>query len=417
MVAAVLDDGRSLDQALDVQRDEVAQQDGALVSVMAYGVLRDYRYLRALLEPLLKRAPQPMLEALLLVGVYQLRAMRVPAHAAVHATVAATAPLRLGRARAMVNAVLRRCQREMTRLEQAVPAVPATCYSFPDWLVERLSADWPGRAEAVLAASNQPASMHLRVNRRAATRTVCRRALAAAGVEAAATLADGLTLAAPVASAALPGFADGWLSIQDAGAQRAADLLAPADGQRVLDACAAPGNKTAHILERADVDLLALDVDRARVDTLRANLARLHLQADVRMADALRPGDWWDGKPFDRILLDAPCSGTGVIRRHPDIKWLRRPADIEAATRRQRMLLAALWPLLAEGGLLVYAVCSLLRAEGADVVKEFLAATPEAQEQSITAEWGEAEAVGRRIAPGEDGCDGFYYACIQRQPE
>lgn len=417
-VAAVVHDGRSLDAALVQYQVGVIVRDQPLVSALAYGVLRDYRYLDLLSRPLLKHAPQPVLHALLLVGLYQLRSMRIPAHAAVHATVSAAPKLGLGKARGMVNAVLRRCQREMARLEAAVPKQAGIRHSHPDWLVARLVEDWGGQADAILQANNTPAPMHLRVNRRATRRDAYLRQLAAAGIAARAPagLADAVKLEQAVPTTALPGFTQGQVSVQDIAAQRAADLLALTDGQRVLDACAAPGNKAAHALERAAIDLLALDVDADRLATLQANLARLDLRAQTRAGDALRPEDWWDGHPFDRILLDAPCSGTGVIRRHPDIKWLRRAADIDAAQKRQQALLAAVWPLLAEGGLLVYATCSILRAEGVDVVQPFVQATPAAEHVPIQAGWGAAEAVGRRTAPGEAGGDGFYYACIRRNP-
>lgn len=415
-IAAVFDGGRSLDDALGQYQVTVAERDRALVHALAYGVLRDYRYLATLLQPLLRRKPQPLLQALLLVGVYQLRAMRIPAHAAVHATVSAAPKLGFGKARGMVNAILRRCQREMPRLEAAVPEQPAIRHSHPDWLVERLQSDWADRVDALLRANNTPAPMHLRVNRHASSREAYLQELSQAGIDESVPddMADAITLAQPVATSALPGFAEGRVSVQDLSAQRAADLLTLADGQRVLDACAAPGNKTAHALERAAVELLALDVDSERLATLQDNLKRLHLRAETRVGDATRPTDWWDGRPFDRILLDAPCSGTGVIRRHPDIKWLRRAADIDTAVRRQHRLLATLWPLLAEGGLLVYATCSILRAEGAGVVQPFVEAMTDAEAIAMPDRWGEAEAVGRRIAPGEHGGDGFYYACIRR---
>lgn len=415
-VHAVVSEGRSLDAALARQQRSVVERDQGLVSALAYGVLRDYRYLHTLLQPLLKREPQPLLQALLLVGVYQLRAMRIPPHAAVHATVSAAPKLGFAKARGMVNAILRRCQRDMAQLEVGVPEQPAIRLSHPDWLVERLNADWCDQAEALMQANNTPAPMHLRVNTRKIDRDAYLDMLSAAGVEAnaAAGLADAITLAQPTATATLPGFAEGQVSVQDLSAQRAAELLALADGQRVLDACAAPGNKSAHMLERANVELLALDVDAARLTTLQDNLKRLHLHAATRVGDAADPDDWWDSQPFDRILLDAPCSGTGVIRRHPDIKWLRRADDIAAASRRQQALLTALWPLLAPGGLLVYATCSILRAEGVDVVQSFIAVTPDAHAAAMPTAWGTPEAVGRRIAPGEQGADGFYYACIRR---
>ncbi|WP_037332926.1 16S rRNA (cytosine(967)-C(5))-methyltransferase RsmB [Salinisphaera hydrothermalis] len=411
-VAAVIDQGRSLDAAMAVWPRELSGADRSLARLLAYGTLRDHRRLGALLAPKLKKKPQPLLDALLRVGLYQLEATRVPPHAAVHATVAATQKLKLAKARGMVNAVLRGHQREPVRLDDASDAV---AQSYPDWLATMIAEDWGEYAPAVLAAGNARAPMHTRVNRRRATPAALRERWAEAGVAASPIehCADGLTLDEPVAAERLPGFTEGEVSIQDGAAQLAADLVGPVDGQRVLDACAAPGNKSAHLLERADIALTALDIDTERVATLESTLARLGLTATVQVGDAGAPDAWWGGEPFDRILLDAPCSGTGVIRRHPDIKWLRRASDIATAAARQRALLAALWPLLAPGGRLVYATCSILRAEGVDVVADFLSATADARAVPILAEWGRPEAVGRRIAPGDQGFDGFYYAVLE----
>ncbi len=416
IVAAVMHSGHSLDDALARHRVDLPGADQALAAAMAYGVLREHRYLSALIAPLLSRAPQPLLHALLLTGVYQLRAMRMPAHAAVHATVAATKALGFAKARGMVNAVLRRYQREGERLAATIGESPGVSHSHPDWLVERIRKDWPQQWSEVLAANNQPAAMHLRVNQRITTRSAYLETLDNAGLEARPIpqAADGITLAAPVATRALPGFDTGQVSGQDGAAQLAVELLDVRDDQHVLDACAAPGNKTAHLLERSDAGVLALDIDPARLAVLDDNLQRLCLSAVLQAADAATPDNWWDGRRFDRILLDAPCSGTGVIRRHPDIKWLRRETDLVAAAVRQRALLDALWPLLADNGLLVYATCSILRAEGVDVARAFLDNTPGVQDVPIDAPWGQAEAVGRRIAPGEYGFDGFYYARFRR---
>lgn len=415
-VAAVMDSGRSLDAALAELPETLASADRALVSALAYGVLRDYRRLDALLAPRLKRTPQPLLRALLLVGLVQLESMRVPPHAAVHASVAASAAIGLGKARGLVNAILRAHQRDdATPRDRLAPGVG---YSYPDWLVQRIQADWGGLWPSVLAGGNRAAPMHLRANSRHGDRYMARRALAAAGFEShAARICDSvLTLDTPIAARELPGFDAGRVSIQDGAAQLAAGLLDAADGDHVLDACAAPGNKSAHLLERADIDLLALDIDPARLDTLRQTLARVGRGARLQAGDAARSGDWWDGRVFDRILLDAPCSGTGVIRRHPDIKWLRRAGDIAAAAERQQAMLDALWPTLAPGGRLVYATCSILRAEGVDVIADFLARNADAREQVIDARWGFAERHGRRIAPGMHGFDGFYYAVLERRP-
>lgn len=412
-MAAVIDGGRSLDAALADWPSDFVGVDRALARMLAYGTLRDYRRLGALLAPRLKKKPQPLLDALLRVGLFQLEFTRVPAHAAVHATVAAAPKLKLGKARGLVNAVLRGHQREPARIDESASAL---ALSYPDWLADAILADWGAGGEAVLAAGNAQAPMHLRANTRATDREALQSELAEAGIDAEpiALCRDGLTLAEPIAADRLPGFEAGQLSIQDGAAQLAADLLAPAAGERVLDACAAPGNKSAHLLERADIALTVLDIDETRLASLQAALDRLGLSAEVCVGDAGQPALWWDGQPFDRILLDAPCSGTGVIRRHPDIKWLRRAEDITAAAARQRALLDALWTTLAPGGRLVYATCSILRAEGVDVVADFLAATPDAQERPIEAEWGEAERFGRRIAPGVHGFDGFYYALLER---
>lgn len=414
-VAAVIDDRRSLDAALAEVPDTLTAADRGLVSALAYGVLRDYRRLEARLAPRLARQPQPLLRALLLVGLYQLDAMRIPAHAAVHATVAATAALGLSKARGMVNAILRGHLRDDGQANDT--AAPAVRYSYPDWLFELIRADWGGLWPDVLAGGNQPAPMHLRANARDGDRHAAMRALADAGLgsHTSRVCASAITLDTPVAVRDLPGFDSGQVSVQDGAAQLAAILLGAGDGDHVLDACAAPGNKSAHLLERADIDLLALDIDAARLETLEQTLTRVGCNARVQAADASRPQDWWDSRNFDRILLDAPCSGTGVIRRHPDIKWLRRESDIETAAARQLALLEALWPTLAPGGRLVYATCSILRAEGVDVVDAFLARTETARECPIDARWGFAERGGRRIAPGMHGFDGFYYAVLERR--
>jgi 16S rRNA (cytosine967-C5)-methyltransferase len=412
-VAAVVHKKRSLDAVLAAWPPDFRGPDRALAAQLTYGTLREHRRLGALLAPRLKKKPQPLLDALLRVGLYQLEATRVAPHAAVHATVAAANNLELGRARGLVNAILRGHQRQPASLKGAGSAV---VYSYPDWLAGWIAADWEEAAERVLAAGNARAPMHVRVNSRRATRAALLQRWAEAGLsaESMAYCRDGLTLDEPVAAESLPGLAAGEVSIQDGAAQLAADLVAPENGERVLDACAAPGNKSAHLLERADIELTALDIDAHRMATLEANLARLGLAAETRIADAAEPASWWEGRPFERILLDAPCSGTGVIRRHPDIKWLRRAPDITAAATRQRALLAALWPLLAPGGRLVYTTCSILRAEGAAVVHEFAAAEPTVRPQIIEAVWGESETIGRRIAPGQHSFDGFYYAVLER---
>lgn len=402
--------GRSLDETLAQALDGATAQDHSLIRAITYAAVRELGSLRWLIRQLTPRMPQDGVTALLAVGLVQLRSLRVPAHAAVSETVDAAQQTGQRKAGGMVNAVLRRYQREAAELARRLPRH----LDHPDWLVQQLRTDWPDRWRDVLAAGDTPAPMTLRVNRRRTTcDNYCSR-LATAGLShRRGSPPDAVILDTPCAVNALPGFGDGLVSVQDASAQLAADVLAPAPGARVLDACSAPGGKTAHLLERAELDLTALDIDSSRQGRVQQSLDRLGLRARVLTGDAAQPGAWWDGKPFDAILLDAPCSGTGVIRRHPDIKWLRRADDIPAMAQTQAALLDALWPLLAPGGRLLYATCSILDAENADVVDAFLARQARAQAVPIDARWGEAAGAGRRIAPG-GAWDGFYYALLRK---
>lgn len=416
LVNAVMN-GRSLDEALPEARARfAAAADRALLQQITFGVLRDYRLLESITLGLLDKPPrrgERLLLALILVGLFQLRSLRVPAHAAVSETVAASAALGLDRARGLVNAVLRRYQREPMTAQALARLAPALRFSHPDWLVERMAADWPGAWKDILAADNVPGPMTLRVNAARGSRDDYLARLRAAGIEArtCAHAECGVELAEPVAVERLPGFAEGDVSVQDQAAQLAAALVDAPSGARILDACAAPGGKTGHLLELyPDAVVVALDNSERRLERVRGNLARLSRHAEVICGDAGEPSAWWDGRPFDRILIDAPCSGTGVIRRHPDIKWLRRAADIGALAHGQRRLLNALWPLLAAGGELLYATCSTLDAENDAAVAAFLVDQPAAGARPIGADWGEATPHGRRIRPGEDGMDGFFYA-------
>ena len=405
--------GDSLDDAIAAARRQIAERDLPLIKSMAYGVLREHVQLKGLAAQMLTKSMdrEPEIMALIEVGLYQLRRMRIPPHAAVADTVEAVTALERPNLVGLVNALLRRYQRERDALEAALPQDAETRYSAPAWLVDSLRQDWPDRWEAILAANNEQAPLVLRVNRRKLGRDEYLQKLRAAGLSAQTVDAapDALVLDSAVPVEQLPGFAEGEVSVQDASAQLMTGLLELRDGQRLLDACAAPGGKTTHALECAQLDVLALDIAKARLPRVHENLQRLGLQAQVRIADAGRPNTWWDGQPFDRILVDAPCSGTGVIRRHPDIRWLRRPDDIPRMADRQLRLLTSLWPLLAPGGIMVYASCSVLAAEGEDVAKRFLMSQPDAKHDLITAtHWGEPRRHGRRIAPG-GGFDGFYY--------
>ncbi len=354
----------------------------------------------------------PRLAALLRIGLYQLQWLRIPDHAAVAATVNAAQVLGNPRAKGFVNAVLRRYLREPEKLAARLGDVREAVTSHPDWMVDRLGTDWPHDWQHVVEENNRPPPMWLRVNARRTTRAAYLDMLDAEGIAAkpSQAISSAVLLMQPRPKDTLPGFADGLVSVHDAGAQLAAQWLAPEPGQRVLDACAAPGGKCAHLLESCPDpgEVVALDREQHRLNVAAVELQRLGLQATLVCGDAASPGDWWDGRLFDRILLDAPCSALGVIRRHPDIKVLRRPADIAQAAAKQRMLLEALWPLLTPGGRLLYATCTVVHEENRDQIGNFLAATP-------TARSAEAESPpSRQILPGETNMDGFYYACMRK---
>jgi 16S rRNA (cytosine967-C5)-methyltransferase len=391
--------------------------------------VRWYPELDACLARLLDRPgarQDPELRALLLVGLYQLLHGATPEHAAVSETVEAARALGRPRAAALVNAVLRRFQREREEVVRAAHGDRAARHAHPAWMLDAFASDWPDRWESIAAAGNAEPPMWLRVNARRATRDAYRTRLADAGLGAAACdfAPEALRLAEPLDVHALPGFADGEISVQDAAAQLAARFLAAGPGMRVLDACAAPGGKTCHVaeLEPRLAELVALDVDAARAGRIESNLARLGLAARVVIADAADPAAWWDGRPFERVLLDVPCSGSGVIRRHPDIKLLRRPADVARFAAQQSTLLAACWNLLAPGGRLVYASCSVFAAENAAVVGAFLATGGRAVDVTESARLSLPGALPWQVAgpgcalpSGAADADGFYYACLEKR--
>jgi 16S rRNA (cytosine967-C5)-methyltransferase len=416
----VLSEGRSLSAALPPALAQTAPQDRGLLQELCYGACRWQPQLQAVLNRLLQRplpSDQRPVPALLLIGLYQLWHLRIPDHAAVAETVAAVRVLRKPRLAGLVNAVLRNALRRREELTAVIATDPEAQTAHPRWLLDRLQQDWPDDWPVIIAANNARPSFTLRVNRLQLDRKDYRQRLAALGKPSkpSALSETALTLADLVDPATLPGFAEGWVSVQDAAAQLAAPLLEVQPGMRVLDACAAPGGKTGHLLESVpDIDLTALDQDADRLARVRDNLQRLRLKARLIVGDARRPSDWWDGVLYDRILLDAPCSGTGVIRRHPDIKLLRRAGDLTALTEQQRVLLESLWPLLKPGGRLVYATCSVLQQENAAVIAHFLATHADAAELPIAAAWGRALAYGRQLLPGADDADGFYYAILSK---
>ncbi len=396
---------------------------------IAFGTVRWYFELTACLDALLDRpgAKQDAeLRALLLVGLFQLRHGATPAHAAVSETVEGTRALGHASAAGLVNAILRRFQREGDAIVAAAHRARAARHAHAEWMLDAFARDWPDRWESIAAAGNAEPPMWLRVNARRGTRDDYLARLTDAGITAtpAGFAPEALRLAEPADVNSLPGFADGEVSVQDAAAQLAPRFLAATAGMRVLDACAAPGGKACHVLEHEPgiAELVALDVDAARAARIESNFARLALPAKVIVGDAAKPPDWWDGRPFERILLDVPCSGTGVIRRHPDIKLLRRPTDVPRFASQQAALLESCWPLLAPGGRLVYASCSVLAAENADVVGAFLKGQPRAVDMTESARlllpgelpWRTA-GPGCALASGAADADGFYYACLEKR--
>lgn len=415
-LAAVLAGRASLGSSLPEQLAKVDPRDRALAQDLAFGTARWQPRLSLLAEKLMQKpfkAGDRDLEALLLIGLYQLFHTRIPAHAAIGETVGCVDKLKKSSAKGLLNAVLRRAQREYDSLLPALEHDPAARLAHPRWLQKTLKARWPAHWEAIASANNLHPPLILRVNRRQGSRDSYLAELAAAGIEAVpcAFSADGIRLLQPQDVTALPGFAAGRLSVQDEAAQLAAELLELAPGQRVLDACAAPGGKTCHLLEREPglAEVVALDADAGRLQRVEQNLARLGLTAHTLAADGRAVADWWDGTPFQRILLDAPCSATGVIRRHPDIKLTRQASDIAPLVQLQGELLDALWPTLDVGGILVYATCSVLPEENSDNLAAFLARTPDARELDIPAPWGLAQPHGRQLLPQPEGHDGFYY--------
>ncbi len=400
------------------------ERDRALAQELSYGTLRLLPRLEAVARKLMRKPVKiddRDIEALILIGLYQLTAMRVPAHAAVAATVEATRCLRKDWAVPLVNAVLRRFLRERhVMLAVAEQAGEEEHWLFPSWLLGRLQGAWPDHWQAIVRASNARPPMTLRVNlMRTTTREYAAQLAASGQVARPAPYTDaGIMLDHPLPVAKLPGFAEGAVSVQDAAAQLAAGLLDARPEELVLDACAAPGGKTAHVLERTRnrVDLTAMDSDPDRLERVRENLRRLGLTARVVQGDAARPsGDWGQGH-YSRILLDVPCSGTGVIRRHPDIKWLRREADVAALAALQARMLDAIWPLLAPGGTLLYVTCSLLPEENEDQVAKFLARQSDARPCPLPLPWGVERQVGRQTLPQDGGMDGFYYAKLEKAP-
>lgn len=412
----------SLDRVLPLfMEKKVAEKDHALLQEICYGTLRWYHRLDAMAQVLLRKETKKLdslVHALLLIGLYQLNYLRVPEHAALAETVSAARVLQKNWATTLINAILREFLRDKNNILKSLENNLVAKYSHPLWLIEKLRTAWPKEWQTILEQNNQYPPMHLRVNLANVTRDNYLQKLTQAKIRATIKpqVESGITLDAACDVSKLPGFNKGLVSVQDLAAQYAATLLELKPGLRVLDACAAPGGKSAHILETEPrlAELVALDISAERLVKISANLQRLDLHAKLVCGDASEPATWWDGKQFERILLDAPCSATGVIRRHPDIKILRKREDIEKLAGQQLSILEALWSLLAPNGILVYATCSILPEENTQLMMRFLQEHKDARELSFTLPYGMKTAHGWQIFPEAQGPDGFFYITITK---
>jgi 16S rRNA (cytosine967-C5)-methyltransferase len=420
VLARVLQDGQSLTTALDCPSFTFdSPKDKAFVQAISYGVCRQYHRLDFILSQLLdKPLKDAEIKALALVGLYQLSFMRVKFHAAVSETVSAI-PKKKQWAKGLLNALLRRYLREQEILEEQANQNHPAAVSHPDWLIQRVEHDWAEHAAQIFHENNQQPPLVLRVNLARTSREAYLQRLAEQGITGVAVdfCPTAIVLDKPVGVELLPEFAAGWVSVQDTAAQLAASLLDVQAGQRVLDLCAAPGGKTAHILESQPQlkEVVAVDIEANRMQRVSENCQRLQLSPTLIVGDAAQPESWWDGQLFERILVDAPCSALGVIRRHPDIKLLRRPEDIAVLHDLQRAILNAAWSMLASGGVLVYATCSVLKQENEQQIHDFLATHADAIEHPIVADWGINVSHGRQILTGTAAMDGFYYARLGKQ--
>ena len=396
-----------------------AAQLSPLSKEICFGVCRHYFRLAALADHLLNKRPKAIeVWTSLLIGLYQLHYLRIPDYAVVKETVALLEQIKKPWAKGLVNAVLRTYCREQNALVTALQNNRAFLYGHPEWFIERLQAAWPTNWQAILQANDTHPPMSLRVNNIRSSAQAYLTRLQEANIDAQPLQhsACGMVLTTPSDVHDLPGFTNGDISVQDEAAQLAVSLLALKPGLRVLDACAAPGGKTCHILETETAlsACVALDVDSKRLSRVQENLSRLNLQATLLKGDGVQPRTWWDGILFDRILLDAPCSATGVIRRHPDIKILRTPADIAAVTQLQHNLLQALWPLLAPNGIMVYATCSIMPEENEQQIANFITSQSDCKFMEQTQSWGHATGHGWQILPGENNMDGFFYSVFMK---
>lgn len=422
VIAKVTGDGASLSSCLPEFSQKVPDRDQALLSELCYGTLRQYFAIGKVIDTLLDKPLKPKdrdISALLACALYQLTHTHIPSHAVVNESVAACKQLKRPWAKGLINALLRRFIRDQQVIEQDLANQPEYASAHPQWLIDALHKAWPEDAQAIMAANNGRAPMTLRVNELRSSRDeylISHCSDTSARATATKFSMSGVQLVKAKAVNEIPGFDQGMVSVQDEAAQLAASLLDLRAGYRVLDACCAPGGKTCHILESApDAGaVIAIDIDARRLDRVRENLDRLQLSVELLSADVQNPDSWWDGKCFDRILLDAPCSATGVIRRHPDIKLLRKPEDIAKLTALQQAMLARLWPLLKVGGKLLYATCSILPQENDEVIERFLDSVNNAELHPVATDAGRRTKFGRQLFPQQGGHDGFYYALLEK---
>ncbi len=415
-IEQVVEQGQSLSNVLPALQQKVSDKDKALLQELCFGVLRTLSQMEWLINKLMSRpmtGKQRTLHYLIMVGFYQLLYTRVPPHAALAETVEGAVAIKRPQLKGLINGVLRQFQRQQEPL-LAEFATSESRFLHPDWLLKRLQKAYPQQWEHIVEANNLRPPMWLRVNRNHHSRDAWLALLEASGQQGFPhnDYPDAVRLASPAPVQALPGFDQGWVTVQDASAQGCMNFLEPQNGEQILDLCAAPGGKTTHILEVApEASVLAVDVDEQRLSRVYDNLKRLGVKAQVKQGDGRFPSQWCGDQTFDRILLDAPCSATGVIRRHPDIKWLRRDRDIPELVQLQSAILDAIWPHLKPGGTLVYATCSVLPEENSLQIAEFLKRTPNAQLNGT----GTPAQPGQQNLPGGEEGDGFYYAKLIKQ--
>ena len=418
ILTSLVRDGRSLSELLPAAQTDLEARESAMLQELAFGVCRNYGKLEAIVGELLQkplRNKDTDVRMLLWLALYEIAFMRTPDYAVTSSYVGLTQKIKKNWAKGLVNATLRNFLRKQEELLGKAEA--KNPHSLPEWIQKRIAKDWPQHSDEVFTAMNLRAPLTLRANAKKTDRSTLCKKFEETGLstEDCEFSAHGFRVPDAPPVAALPGFADGEFSVQDQSAQLAAMLLRPQAGERVLDACAAPGGKSCHLLEiEPAIELHCLDEDESRLARVRQNFERLGLQAKILCADANVPDSWWDGTHYDAILLDAPCSALGALRRHPDIRLLRRESDIRALARHQLALLNTLWPLLKPGGRLIYATCSVLKQENEECVQKFLASTDDATEIPIEAEWGIPATRGRQILPGQHEADGFYYARLAK---